>query len=444
MNLLTRSKNPEPGGPGAEDPDPAGDGSSRPWLLRRVLLFTNFFLIIAAVYHLKPASRSLFLTALGADALPYVWIATATALALTIGLYHRLIARYSRIHVVLGTCTLVITVLLGFYPFLDGSGFAGAFAFYVFVDMVSVILVEQFWSLTNTIFSTREGKRWYGFIATGGLVGGVAGGMASSAWIRQAGLETMDLLPIAAVIIGLIVGLTLLMGRSGLYREKSGVVNHVAPSTGDWRAILRHPYLLLVAGILLLAQIAEPIIEYQFMKVVEATVTERDARTAYLGAFFGVLSAVAIGINLLITPLVHRWLGVLGGLFAQPIAVVVGSFVYLSQATLQAGAFLKIADRGLSYSINRASKELLYVPIEPLLMFRAKAWIDMLGYRLFKVAGSLLILLLTQWLPWSLAAAQLAWVVVAICLLWMAALIRLGRRYRHILDRAESLAAAKP
>ncbi len=117
-----------------------------------------------------------------------------------------------------------------------------------------------------------------------------------------------------------------------------------------------------------------------------------------------------------------------------------GSFVYLSQATLQAGAFLKIADRGLSYSINRASKELLYVPIEPLLMFRAKAWIDMFGYRLFKVVGSLLILLLTQWLPWPVEATQLAWVVVAICLLWMGALTRLGSRYRDILARAEALA----
>ena len=411
--------------------------------LRRVLLFTNFFLIIAAVYHLKPASRSLFLGALGADALPWVWIATALALGLTIGVYHRLIARFSRIHVVLGTCAIVISVLLGLYPLIDNGGFVPAFAFYVFVDMTSVILVEQFWSLTNSMSTTREGKRWYGFIATGGLVGGVAGGVASSAWIRQFGLETMDLLPIAAGLFGLLALLTLLMGRLGLYAEKPGLDAQAAPSTGDWRAILHHRYLLLIALILLLAQIAEPIIEYQFMKVVEASITDRDARTAYLGAFFGVLSAVAIGINLLITPLVHRWLGALGGLFAQPIAVLAGSVWFMSQATLQAGAFLKIADRGLSYSINRASKELLYVPIAPLLMFRAKAWIDMFGYRLFKVAGSLLILLLTQWLPWPLEAAQLAWVVVAICLLWMTALIRLGSRYRGILARAEAIAESR-
>jgi hypothetical protein len=32
----------------------------------------------------------------------------------------------------------------------------------------------------------------------------------------------------------------------------------------------------------------------------------------------------------------------------------------------------------------------------------------MFGYRLFKVLGSLLILLLTQWLPWSIDDSRLA------------------------------------
>ncbi|MFW6041646.1 MAG: NTP/NDP exchange transporter [Guyparkeria sp.] len=409
-----------------------------PNLMRGVLLFTNFFLIIAAVYHLKPASRSIFISSLGADLLPYVWIATAVTLGLTIGIYHRLIAYYSRFHVVLGTCGIVITLLLIFFPLLGDSGFVQAFAFYIFVDMTSVILVEQFWSLTNTIFSTHAGKRWYGLIATGGLVGGVVGGIASSLFIRQLGLETMDLLLVAAVIIGLLVALTLLMGRLGLYEEKAGVSNHDPSTDGNWRSLLHHRYLMLIATILLLAQIAEPIIEYQFMKALEATIEGRDERTAWLGAFFSVMSAVAIGINLAITPLVHRWLGVLAGLFAQPIAVTIGSLWFMSQASLMAGAFLKIADRGLSYSINRASKELLYVPIEPLLMFRAKAWIDMFGYRLFKVAGSLLILLLTQWLPWSLETAHLSWLVIGFCAVWMLTLTRLGVRYRDILLRAES------
>jgi AAA family ATP:ADP antiporter len=407
-----------------------------------VLLFTNFFLIIAALYHLKPASRSLFISALGSEYLPYVWIATAIALALIISLYHRLVARYSRINVVLGTCAIIIACLLAFYPLLNNGGFVQAFAFYIFVDMLSVILVEQFWSLTNTIYDTAAGKRWYGLIATGGLLGGVVGGSMSNVLISKLLLDTTDLLLVAAGIIGVLVLLTLLMGRLGLYTEHPGVRNHNDDASGHWRVILKHRYLFLITLILLLAQIVEPLVEFQFMKVLEASISDREARTAYLGSFFSLLSGIAIAINLLITPLVHRWLGALGGLFAQPLAVIAGSFWYMSQATLQAGAFLKISDRGLSYSINRASKELLYVPIDPLLIFQAKAWIDMFGYRLFKVLGSVLILLLTQWLPWSITAAQLSWLVLGVCMVWLITLLRLGSEYRQITAKARAVQAA--
>lgn len=405
-------------------------GNNRP--AQAVLLFTNFFLIIAAYYHLKPASRSIFITALSADQLPYVWIATAVSLGLVISAYHRIVARNARIHVVLGTCATIITLLLVFYPGMREPGQAIAFSFYVFVDMLSVILVEQFWSLTNTVHTSEQGKRWYGLIAAGGLFGGVAGGALSWLWIKHTGLETADLLLVAAGILILLMVLTLFMGRLGLYSEHSGV-NDKRPAGDDgWRAIMRHRYLFLIALLLLLAQMVEPLVEYQFMKVVESSILEREARTAYLGGFFSVLSAVAIGINLLITPLVHHMFGAIGGLLAQPSAVLLGSLYYMSNATLSAGAFLKIADRGLSYSINRASKELLYVPIEPLLIYQAKAWIDMFGYRLFKVLGSVLILLLTQWLPWSVNSVQLSWLVLGVCGVWFLTLLALKGEYIRV------------
>ncbi|MDH4011080.1 MAG: hypothetical protein OEU55_10220, partial [Desulfobacterales bacterium] len=40
---------------------------------RATFLFINFFLIIMALYQLKPASRSLFIESLGAERLPYIW-----------------------------------------------------------------------------------------------------------------------------------------------------------------------------------------------------------------------------------------------------------------------------------------------------------------------------------------------------------------------------------
>jgi AAA family ATP:ADP antiporter len=94
-------------------------------------------------------------------------------------------------------------------------------------------------------------------------------------------------------------------------------------------------------------------------------------------------------------------------------------------------AATKISDRALSYSINRASKELLYVPVDSVLIYQAKAWIDMFGYRLFKVSGSILILLFTQWLPFTVSVPQLSWFTVSICVIWMI-LVYLVRQDYHL------------
>ncbi|MGD9300786.1 MAG: Npt1/Npt2 family nucleotide transporter, partial [Desulfobacterales bacterium] len=203
--------------------------------IRAAFLFINFFLIITALYQLKPASRSLFIEALGAEQLPYVWIITALTMVVFITFYHRLVARYSRFKVVLGTCLVISGLLILFRFMIALPGPVVPVCFYVFVDMLSVVLVEQFWSLTNSIYTTREGKSWYGFVGTGGLVGGIAGGGLSALLIQHTHLQTPDLLITAAVTVGIIFTLTWVMGHIGLYCEVEHVVPVDANTKNGWR-----------------------------------------------------------------------------------------------------------------------------------------------------------------------------------------------------------------
>ena len=402
---------------------------------RAVFLFVNFFLIITAYYHLKPASRSLFIEYLGADRLPYVWIGTALILLLAMPVYQRLVAHRPRETVVIGTC-LGFTGLLGlFWILLLRPGAAVAASFYIFVDILSVVMVEQFWSLANSLYTTADGRRWYGVIGTGGLVGGVTGGAMAAGLIRLTPLDTTDLLLVAATIVVAISLLTVWMGRLGLYRSGAKNPSPHDPA-GGWRVLVGSRYLLLIAALLLLAQMAQPVVEFQFLKAVEAVYTEREARTVWLSGFFSILGLVSIAVNLGLTPLIHRLRGAIAGLLVQPLALGLTAGVFLAHPTLMVAAVMKISDRGLSYSINRASKELLYIPIDPVLIYQAKAWIDMFGYRLFKVVGSLAILLLTQWLPWRLAAPDLSWLTLSICGAWIAIIVAVLRHdYRRIAER---------
>lgn len=406
--------------------------------VRSSFLFANFFLIITAYYQLKPASRSLFLEVMGAKQLPYVWILTAAATIIFISVYNRIVKQYSRIHVVMGTCLIISLVLILFRIALNTPSVSVAIGFYVFVDIVGVVMVEQFWSLANAIYSTREGKSWYGFVGTGGLVGGVAGGSISAMLISKTPLETPDLLISASGTILIIFSLTWAMGRLGMYCE-SGLINPMKPDNNSrLKNLLANHYLLLIGSILLIAQLISPIIEYQFLNTIEVSFPQREDRTAYLSAFFSVMSLVSIGINLGITPVIHRLFGTIAGLMAQPLMISASSIFFMAMPSDVSISAAKICDRGLSYSINRASKELLYVPIDPVLIYQAKAWLDMLGYRLFKVLGSFIILLLTQWLPISIELVHLSWITIFFCGIWIFSIMALKTEYQ-VMTASESV-----
>ncbi len=52
-----------------------------------------------------------------------------------------------------------------------------------------------------------------------------------------------------------------------------------------------------------------------------------------------------------------------------------------------------------------------------------------MDYRLFKVAGSALILLFTGWLAITLGLGALSWLTMVICLVWLGVIALLAREY---------------
>ncbi|MFH2210325.1 MAG: Npt1/Npt2 family nucleotide transporter [Pseudomonadota bacterium] len=417
----------------ADDLEKSSHKSGHPYgtLLRSLVFSLDFFLIITALYQLKPASRSLLIEALGADSLPYVWIGSAVALLATIAVYRKILERFGRVRVVLLSCLLFTCTLVGFRVLAATHAPWVAVAFYIFVDIFGVVLAEQFWSLANGSYHTAEGRRWYGFVGTGGLLGGVFGSILAALLISYTPLQTPDLMLVAAAFVGLIFGLTWSMERWGLlYRaEQNTPPPALAPKAGSWRFIAGNRYLVLIAVALLLAQGISPLVEYQFLHIIEITYPEREARTAALSVFFSVMGGVSIAVNLILTPLTLNYLGVLAGLLVQPVVLALSTGGFMLHPTLIPAAIMKISDRGLSYSINRAARELLYIPVEPLLMYQAKAWIDMFGYRLFKALGSLIIIALSHWSLAGEGVAGLGWVTLGGCIIWGLVLVTLHREY---------------
>ena len=62
----------------------------------------------------------------------------------------------------------------------------------------------------------------------------------------------------------------------------------------------------------------------------------------------------------------------------------------------------------------------------------------MFGYRLFKVSGSVVILLFTQWLPFTLSVPQLSWFTISICAVWITIIFVLRIDYQVACEAAGS------
>ena len=151
-------------------------GASRNELGRAFLLFINFFFIIVTYSIIKPARGALVATQLGSDMLPYIWMATASVIGIFVAVYGRLIDLVSR-QWVLAITTLGFGISLAIIQYLmrhNASPWVSA-VFYVWGDIFSVVMIEQFWSFTNDLFTTEEAKRWYGIIGSGAVVGGIMG-----------------------------------------------------------------------------------------------------------------------------------------------------------------------------------------------------------------------------------------------------------------------------
>lgn len=407
----------------------------RGWLrlpaTRSAIMFFNFFLIIMALYQLKPASRSLVLDAIHADQLPWVWVGSALILFISIIIYEHLLGKFDRFRLVLTTAVIFIGLLVIFWLFLNGSTPITAIAFYIFVDLFGVVMVEQFWSLANSVYNTRDGKNWYGLVGTGGLIGGALGSIAAAFLINSTPLQTRDLLLVAAAIVMIILLLTWWLGRLKIY-ENAQHKPQLSESQRGWRYLIKSRYLVLIAAVLLMVQLVSPMVEYQFMHVIQDMYPEREARTEALSFFFSILSIFAIVVNMIVTPLILRNFGLLAGLLVQPVSMFVATFGFMVNPSFWSASIMKISDRGLSYSINRASKELLYIPVDASVMYQVKGWIDMFGYRTFKIFGAFVIIFLTQWTGLTPAIIDLNWVIMLGCVIWVGFLLALYRDYRAI------------
>ena len=114
-------------------------------------------------------------------------------------------------------------------------------------------------------------------------------------------------------------------------------------------------------------------------------------------------------------------------LFIVPVALTFTSVGVLATGTLLAATMLRASDQVLRYSIDKATVELLYLPVPVNQTFVVKSFIDTVVYRMGDGLGGMIVLIFATALGWS--PVDMAWVCLLLLGGWMAAAAVARREY---------------
>ena len=415
--------------------------------LTAFLMFAYSFLAMTAYNTIKPLTRSKYITDLGADNLPYVMLAAGFIIGLLMTGYSWLMARLPRRWAlpIVQTGMALLTLLFWFLFKIDASWVS--VAFYVTGLILGVLLISQFWTLANIVYDPRQAKRLFGFIGGGAPLGGIAG----SAMAASAGkIGSVNLILPGAGLMALSAVLVVLI----ITREKVDADPVVAvkneKGVGATEAIdllRKSKHLQIIALVISFAAIGAAIIDQQLNMAAQAAkgASATDSITTFLATVGLWTSSIGFVIQVWLTSKIHRYLGIGFALMILPISLGSTAVVMLLNAALWAPGLARVMDQSLRYTVDKTTREILFLPLPADIKLKAKSFVDVSVDRGAKALGALLLLVLVK--PWGLHLdwQRLSYASLAVTTLWIFMSLRARKGYltafRQSIERRDVAAA---
>jgi ATP:ADP antiporter, AAA family len=409
-----------------------------------ILMVVYYFFLLFFYYLLKPARDALFLVNLEPDHLPFVYILTALVAAPVTAAYARAGLKYRLGRLIMVTTVILSLQLIIMWWLLSIQQDWVFFLFYSWVAVAAGLTTSQFWLLANTVFDAMEAKRLFPILALGGIAGAFIGGEFTSWLVDSLEIGTRNLLLVALFVL-LVAGMISRMVWR--YQSRSSGTSAKPADTSDthersWSIlpiILRSRHLMLTVGIISLTVMTSSFIDFQFKSLSWAAFSDPGDLTSFLGRFYGRMSLLSFLVQVLLATRLIRWLGAGSVLFVLPLILALGTGMMLVVPGLMAAMVLRGGDISLKYSLDKTSRELLFLPIPFALKKRTKVFLDMLVDRWARGLAGVMLLLLTVVL--GLGQQSIAWVTALLLVVWLVMVFFMRREYvnsfRKALTRGE-------
>src|SRR5262245_32062079 len=169
-----------------------------------ILLALNIFLILMAYYVLKPVREALILSEASAELKPYMSAAQVGLLAFVVPAYGRLVAEMNRRRLI-NTVNAFFIACLGVFYVLGKADVPLGIPFFLWIGIFNLMIVAQFWSFANDVYSKDEGERLFPIVGFGASLGAVFGSRFAGRFIERIGVMELLLVGAALLIIQVLV-----------------------------------------------------------------------------------------------------------------------------------------------------------------------------------------------------------------------------------------------
>ncbi len=364
--------------------------SGRDWWAIGPICISAAFLLCGYEFA-RSASNTLFKATYGTKNLPVVMAMMPVGVLAVLWIYGRLLSRIgprrTLFWTTLGSAGFIVLFTLAF-----DLGFAPAiYALFIFKEAYVVLLIEQYWSFLNSTVGDTQARKLYGPVTGLASLGAIAGGLLLSQLAEPLGTIKM---PYFAAVVLLPAAFFSDLGyrRSG---EKDSPKKEAASSSQHLGlgALSRSRVLVFILLVVLTTQVVSAMLDLRFQGILQDAIPDPDKQTAFSGNFFAGLNGVAAILQFVVAPFLLRFipLGVIH--IALPVIHITACATLVAAPSLVTSGTAFLLFKAFDYSIFRAAKEILYIPLSFDARYRAKEFIDVFGYRFSKGAISLLVAL---------------------------------------------------
>ena len=410
-----------------------------------LLLMLCVFLLLTSYYIIKTVREPLILAGGGAEVKSYTAAGQALLLLFLVPAYGAFASRVDRIKLITGVTLFFASNLVVFYLLARAHTPYLGVAFFLWVGIFSLMIIAQFWSFANDVYTPEQGKRLFAIVAFGSTAGAIFGSWIAKVLIDPLGVYQLML--VAAGILLLCLALTRLvnareMARPEAHAESAAAGTVVEPlaKTGGYQLVFRSRYLLLIAALMLVYNFVNTNGEYILGKTVTAEATKQVAAGAaagqsvdewtkafigkFYGDFFTWVNLVTAIVQLFLVSRIMKWFGVRAALFVLPVIALGGYGIIATVPILSLVRVAKIAENSTDYSLQNTARQALFLPTSREAKYKAKAAIDSLFVRGGDLLSSGLVFLGTQWALGPKAFARINLVLVAV---WLLVVVLLAR-----------------